>query len=668
MAPTALSGPSSARERLERRLVVQKVWERYVKDAIEPQGLRPDVMESWRRSRDVGISPELPAPRHAIGPDELEARREVDIVYRLARPILDDFAAGLADHGLVYVDARGNMLSIDGDDAVVDALREIQFMPGVSWTEASAGTNGPGTALATRRPVEILSAEHFVEAWHGWGCSAAPVILPGEEGPLAIIDVTGRWEVHSRQALHVAKAVASVIRERIVAARAVRAEVVRHAFRADRQSGEALLAVDTLGRVIALNDTANRRGTIALGPMPAALRAALDRGIFSIAAPRSDEVPVELAEGTFAVAAPVRFGDTPVGAILRVVEPAQRHRRPPAAPRAFPSGRVDFEALRGTSTALRAAVELARTAARTALPVVLTGESGTGKELFARAIHAVSPRREGPFVAVNCGAIPEALIEAELFGYQDGAFTGARRGGAPGRFEDAHSGTLLLDEVSALSPQAQAALLRVLQEREVVRVGGGQALAVDVRIVAATNRPLAEEVRAGRFRHDLYYRLNVLPIGVPPLRERDEDIVLLAGVFLAEAAVEVARPGLRLAPDASAALRRHQWPGNVRELRNVMLRAAATAPESVVTARDLAMEGQLDLATEPRASGEAATLRGAKAESERLQLLDALTACDWNVVQAAKRLDVSRMTLYRLMKKHGIERAPRGDGGGAGKP
>ena len=669
MSPTAMSGPSSARERLERRLVIHKAWERYVKDATEPHEVRADVIESWRRSRELhGITPELPAPRQTLGPEDLEARREVDVVYRLACPILEEFAADLTDHGLVYLDAQGNLLSIQGDEAVIEALRGIRFMPGATWTESSAGTNGPGTALAVAHPVEIFSAEHFVEAWHGWACSAAPVMVPGDEAPLAVIDVTARWEVHSRQALHLAKAVACVIRERIVAARAVRAEVVRHAFRAARQSGEALLAVDALGRVIARNGAAERRRTMPLGPMPVALRAALERSVFSATAPRSDEVPLELTGGACAVATPVRFGDTPVGAILRVAGPDPRHRDSPTPPSALAGLRSAFDRLQGTSSALRAAVELARTAARTPLPIVLDGESGTGKELFARAIHAESARHAGPFVPVNCGAIPETLIEPELFGYQDGAFTGARRGGAPGRFEDAHGGTLFLDEVNELSPRSQAALLRVLQEGEVVRVGGGPPRAVNVRLVAATHRPLAEEVRAGRFRPDLYYRLNVLPISVPPLRDRDEDVILLARAFLAEAAVEVARPGLRLAPEASAALRRHSWPGNVRELRNVILRAAATASDDLVTARHLVIDGQPERPEDHHSTTPSATLRGAVLESERLQLLEALGACGWNVMRTAQRLDVSRMTLYRLMKRHGIARPPRASAGSSGLP
>lgn len=656
MSPSALTGPSSARERVTRRLAIERAWERYVKDDAEPQGLRAEIVASWRRCRqDYRIEPEQEAPRVSLSAEELALRREVDIVYRLARPILEDFADGLADHGLVYLDARGHMLSIDGDEAVVNALRGIKFQPGAVWNESSAGTNGPGTALAVGRPIEIFSSEHFVEAWHAWACAAAPVFVPGDEAPLALIDVTGRWERHSGQALHVAKAVACVIRERIVAARAVRAEVVRHAFRAARQTGDALAAVDTLGRVIAVNDAGARLGALSVGPIPPALRAALERGLFCRSAPARDEVQLELTTGRLCVATPVRFEETPVGAIVRVIGP-HRPRSPAPSPRSS-RAHWTFDAVLGDAPALHAAIDLARTASRNTLPVVISGESGTGKELFARAIHAEGPRGAGPFVAVNCAAIPATLIEAELFGYRDGAFTGARRGGAPGRFEDADGGTLFLDEVSELAPQAQAALLRVLQEREVVRVGGGAPLAVDVRVVAATNKPLAAEVKARRFRHDLYYRLNVLQVTIPPLRARSDDVVALAVAFLTEAAAELGRTGLDFTQDACLALRQYAWPGNVRELRNVVLRAAATAPGISITATDLDLEGPDGQHGSATPSAADRTLREAKLESERMQVLEALDASGWNVAQAAKRLDVSRMTLYRLLRRYGIERA-----------
>lgn len=224
-----------------------------------------------------------------------------------------------------------------------------------------------------------------------------------------------------------------------------------------------------------------------------------------------------------------------------------------------------FDDVLGDSAAIRRSVSIARRMAANDLPVLLIGETGTGKELFAHAVHNASPRSNGPFVALNCAAMPENLLESELFGYEDGAFTGARRGGKPGMFEFAHGGTLFLDEVEGMSPALQIKLLRVLQEREIMRVGGNQIISVNVRIVAATNEDLEQRVEEGSFRRDLYYRLNTLPVLIPPLRERGEDLFLLIEHFQARLGAR-----FRLSEEVRAVLASHQWRGNIRELRNVV--------------------------------------------------------------------------------------------------
>ena len=293
-------------------------------------------------------------------------------------------------------------------------------------------------------------------------------------------------------------------------------------------------------------------------------------------------------------------------------------------------------------------------ASRNALPVVISGESGTGKELFAQAIHGASARAAGPFVAVNCGSIPAPLLEAELFGYEAGAFTGGRKDGNAGKFEEASGGTLFLDEVSELSPQGQTALLRVLQEREIVRLGGSTPRKVDVRIVAATNRELRAEVAARRFRQDLYYRLDVLSLAIPPLRQRVEDIPLLAQAFLEQAEAEVGRTGLRLSDEAVAALQGFTWPGNVRQLQNVILRAAAMASGNEILASHLPAEISRAVRTAlPRPAAPAGD------GPERQALGARLERHAWNVARAAEELGVSRMTLYRGCSGSGSsDRAP----------
>jgi transcriptional regulator of acetoin/glycerol metabolism len=652
--------------KIQRRRAAERAWQQFVQDRIAPQGLREEISRSWLRVREsYGIDPGLTQPIHALSSDALEERRANDEVLQLASPILDDFADLLPGHVLAYLDGEGWLLTLGGDPRIVERVAEIHFQPGINWAEDSAGTNGPGTALASARPVEVFSAEHFVAAWQGWSCAAAPLLVPGTEEPVGLIDVTGPWDRQSRQAMAVAKAIARTVQERLRAAASVRAEVVRHALRAARDAGDALVAVDARGRVIAMNDAAQRRRMAESGVLPLALRDRLGQ-LFSSSSSSSraeGDLPLQMQTGQAAVASPVRFDGSTVGALLRVPS-TERAARPPRA-QAGPSARYHFGRILGQSEALRHVLELARSAARNDLPVVLSGESGTGKELFAHSIHAASAREAGPFVVVNCGSIPEELIQAELFGYESGAFTGAKRTGNAGRFEDADGGTLLLDEVSELPPQAQTALLRLLQEKEVVRLGGSAPRRVDVRVLAATNKPLEEEIRAKRFRRDLYYRLNVLKISVPPLRERGDDVALLSQLFLAEAEGEVGRSGLTLSPDALAALRAHRWPGNVRELRNVILRAAAMAPGAQISVRDLLFDvdplrqGQPMLEPSASASASGGRLRDALLESERVRIQEALDASSWNFARTAIQLGISRVTLYRLLRKHGISRTSR---------
>jgi transcriptional regulator with PAS, ATPase and Fis domain len=359
------------------------------------------------------------------------------------------------------------------------------------------------------------------------------------------------------------------------------------------------------------------------------------------------------------VAQPVLHQGCPVGVVLRAVrqDPGATH-RPRGASRpsshAAPALRWGFDQILFESEAMRQAVELARVAARNALPVVLFGESGTGKELYAQAIHGGGQRAGGPFVAVNCGSIPESLVEAELFGYEAGTFTGGRRDGNTGKFEEAHGGTIFLDEVNELSPTGQTALLRVLQEGEVVRLGGSARRRVDVRVVAATNRGLQAAVAEGRFRQDLFYRLDVLSITVPPLRQRTEDIPGLAQAFLEQAEAEVGRSGLTFSDEAIGALQAFPWPGNVRQLRNVVLRAAATAPHQQIGALDLPAELR-SAPPSPGQPGQVAT----PGPASGLALSALLERCQWNVARAAAEAGVSRMTLYRRMQRHGLARPRR---------
>jgi two-component system nitrogen regulation response regulator NtrX len=313
----------------------------------------------------------------------------------------------------------------------------------------------------------------------------------------------------------------------------------------------------------------------------------------------------------------------------------------------------------GDSYKLRQLLEQVAMAAPTNGRVLIYGENGTGKELVARNIHMRSRRARGPFIEVNCAAIPEELIESELFGHMKGAFTGAvsdRRG----KFELADAGTLFLDEIGDMSLKTQAKVLRALQEQIVEPVGGTTSVKVDVRVIAATNKDLPTEIRAGRFREDLYFRLNVIPIFVPPLRERDEDIPLLADHFMIELAREYGRRPKRLDTGAATGLRSYRWPGNVRELRNVIERLMIMVPGDTIALADLAfLDGGSIATAEPAGGAAALPLHEARERFERDYILRALAAQNGNISRTADLLGVERSNLYRKMKAFGILPARR---------
>lgn len=540
--------------RHEEQRLTRNAWDRaIVRGAAVDGGVSLDVSQSWERCLAAQLNPGLPRAPISLDEDALHARRELPW-FRLAQAVLAPHIEAVAGcgHVLTLFDADGCMLSSAGDPGTLEILRGIQFMPGANWGENVAGTNGPGTALALRRPIHVIGAEHYCEAWHPWHCAAVPLFDPLTRELIGALDISGDQRTAHPYALSLANALARSI--------------------------EQALVLDLQVRV--------RRGS-----------------------------------------------------------------EPVAAPRCMPptaATRYDLEDLLGTHPLLQEARRLAELASRNRLPVLLLGESGVGKEVVAQAIHARSERGQRPFVAVNCGAIPGELIESELFGYVSGAFSGAQRGGAKGKFEAADGGTLFLDEICDLPMSAQAALLRALQERQVTRVGANQPRNVDVRIIAATHRDAHAEAQAQRFRSDLFYRLNVLPITLPPLRARASDVTLLARRFLQAAERETGRE-VALAPEVEQALIRYPWPGNVRELENMMYRISATSRGDVATLDDLPAELREASAREsvvPAANG-------GSEDPRKLALISVIRGAR-TMAEAAARLGVTRSTLYRRLERYGL--------------
>jgi len=326
--------------------------------------------------------------------------------------------------------------------------------------------------------------------------------------------------------------------------------------------------------------------------------------------------------------------------------------------------RNELDSIVADSPGMQQIAEMIRRVAPTETTVLILGESGTGKELVARAIHGLSPRARGPFVAVNCTAIPEALLESELFGHVKGAFTGAIRDRV-GKFEAADGGTILLDEIGEMRPDLQVKILRCLEERTLERVGDNRPIRVDVRVLAATNKDLAKAIQTGEFREDLYYRLNVVPLAIPPLRERREDIRALTQHFLKTLG---ASPRLTIAPDAFRALETYDWPGNVRELENAVERALIFHRGDVIALNDLPESIRAPRAREVSSLPVSLPEAGLSLEGvEKELIVRALQKHDWNQSRAARYLGITRHTLLYRMDKHGIAR-PAGRAGAGDEP
>jgi two-component system nitrogen regulation response regulator NtrX len=310
----------------------------------------------------------------------------------------------------------------------------------------------------------------------------------------------------------------------------------------------------------------------------------------------------------------------------------------------------------GDSDAIRQLKEQIRIVSRTNAWILISGENGTGKELVAHTIHALSPRSRNPLIEVNCAAIPEELIESELFGHEKGAFTGATSM-KKGKFDLAHEGTLFLDEIGDMSLKAQSKTLRILQEQKFERVGGSRTIHVDVRVIAATNKDLEAEIQKGTFREDLYYRLNVIPMRVPPLRERMEDIPQLVKEFISEISVEMNLEPKVFSEDALLVLRRYHWPGNVRELRNLVERVFIMSPNKKIQASDIPPPfNQIPNTKDPYSSGLVAnTYKEAKAIFEKAFLVRKLQEFNWNITQTAEAIGIERSNLHKKIKAYGLE-------------
>ena len=610
--------------------------------AVADDLLPRSILRSWVRCAGLGLDMTAPPRGEPVTASELQQLRERhDWLRRACRAEIEALhtEAASTDSIVILTDASGMILDTRGSANFADRAARVALRPGVAWSECSTGTNAIGAAIVDRRAIEVRGAEHYFEPHRILSCSAVPLSDPKGE-LVGVLDVSGHASVHHLHALGLVRLAVDQIQHRFFEQGFEYCHVLR--FHTD----PALLGTPREG-VLVFDDNrlvaANRHGAALLGLGSESLLQRRFGELFVNSLTRLDE-RCRLRS---------HRGDELHGRLQRPTERVAA-KMPPRPHKVEPAPGPWFDE---TTLASRgAAVRLLDAN----IPILLHGETGVGKEVFARQIHACSTRSNKPFVAVNCAALPESLIESELFGYEEGAFTGARRHGAKGLLRQADGGVLFLDEIGDMPLGLQARLLRVLQEREVTPLGGGHVVAVDFAVICATHRNLRDLIVTGAFRSDLYFRIAQFTVELPPVRALGDRIALIRTLWAQQGGTEAK---VALAPDSLDLLTQYDWPGNFRQLVGTLRALVVLAePNDSLTPERLPLEvrGVRAPATNS-ASGSSVghpTVRGTEIgcldELTKHTMRQALAMSHGNVSQAARRLGINRSTLYRRLPKETI--------------
>jgi transcriptional regulator of acetoin/glycerol metabolism len=640
---------------------IETAWEAFMSGATtDLDKVRPVIRESWRRAQRFGVNPYLREIPLVLPAEELESLQErADLVYvaDLVFELLvsawknEPFLIGLNDR-------QGRILRTSGHPWILQRAQEINAVPGGGMSEELVGTAVVNVVLSQDRPDHVLWSENYVQSFHPWASVGAPIRHPLFGETIGVLGISGYERVceHADTVMRLVERIEALLHhEELIRRVALLDEYQRFVL---QHPHDTILAVDARGRVCGASSSATDLFKSPLHVLGQSLLRVPNFQVegFRPVVEQEEARPYDLrvkipakAWDLKADAIPVNGERQPVGTLLILPRSGSSRSNGSTVrkgPRSAWTASSVFSDLVGNSPSMTQCLTLARRAATQDFPVLLLGESGTGKDLFAQAIHNASPRGHGPFVPVNCGAASDDLLAAELFGYVEGAFTGAVKGGRVGKLELAHGGTLFLDEVEAMSAKMQVSLLRVLEEGCLTRMGAEQPTPLRVRVIAASNEDLKDAVAQKRFRLDLYHRLSVFPLTLPPLRERLDDLPELVAHFLRQFGFRE----LRLSPEVLPLLRCYSWPGNVRELRNVLLRAAHAATGPHLTPVELPDE----IVKMGETKGQGASATGALRESELTLIRQALAEANGNLAQAAARLGIHRVTLYRKVKRYGL--------------
>lgn len=660
---------------------VMASWERFLNgDEGGADALRRLIDDSWRRCQGASVDPAIYQAPPPIKENSLHSlQTECSELLTASTPVMASARDFLAETGTVMVltDQSGTILNLEGDMSTRGAAEDVHLLSGANWSELACGTNAIGTALAVGHAVQIHSAEHYCAGIKRWSCAATVVRDPYDKSILGVVDVSALTESYNRLSLALVLATAGRIENRLAKLELdIRYRLLEECVdRLSSRTTDGVIVFDRRGRAI----KSNGRSSAIISDLGIDAAAVDPEGLSSLTLrwnkrkDSPDDLPDWIRREWIE---PVIENGEHIGSVLTL--PSRRgsmlagSRRRSSLPAASgdASDKRGFERIIGQSDALMQAVSRAQQLAKSRVPVLLLGETGVGKDVFARCIHESGTSEGAPFVALNCGGFSRELLSSELFGYAEGAFTGARQGGAIGKIEAASGGTLFLDEIGEMPLDLQPHFLRVLEEGEVYRIGENKPRKVNFRLIAATNRDLRKEIQSGGFRMDLFYRVAVTSINIPSLRDRTDDIALLGEYFLTQLSQRHDMPGRTLSPAVLTVLQQHAWQGNIREFRNVMESMLLMSGNTVLDVSDLPPHVLSPLSSAPSPAAATVVPAGSVAamtvadgatpltgmeNAEREVIVNAIIKHGGNMTAAAREAGIAKSTLYVKLKRFGID-------------
>ncbi|MEC3379482.1 sigma-54-dependent Fis family transcriptional regulator [Bacillus cereus] len=602
-------------------------WKKFVNEGVlDSNRINQRISESWHRCKQANVNPHMNKGQKILSSNIFqEQKKKSEIFLDIALPQIQNMRKTIDELQMMalLIDPDGYVLSLSGNKQTLKRAKHINFIEGVKWTESAVGTNAIGTALEIEEAIMISGTEHYTVASHSWSCAAAPI--HNDDGKLiGVLDFSCPIEFSHPYMLGMVTSIAHAI-ERECSIRVHQNELhLIHRFLDVIDSDEQVVICNHRDVIVSASKSVRER-------------------INNWSRMKLEELMHHGLETKLEI--PVYSNERMIGKCMYLKENKQMNTYSALT---FIKG-ITFSGVTGTSRAFQHTLEEIKLVSPTDASVYVCGETGVGKEYVARAIHENSPRKDGPFIAVNCGSLPKELMESELFGYAEGAFTGARRQGYKGKFEQANGGTLFLDEIGEVPPEMQVALLRVLQERTITPIGSSKLVPVNIRIITATHKDLLRLVEEGKFRQDLYYRLHVYPLYVPSLIERKEDIPYFIQHFCERKNWNVVFP-----KSIYNQFLQHTWPGNIRELVNVLERIYILSQGREICEKQVdfllqTMRGnqqQLELQVENKTEH---TLHF-REKIQRDSMIEALQKTNGNVSLAAKLLNVPRSTFYKRMQ------------------